>query len=529
MIATSDLFTSVANGTIRPLALNAKISFTKERDADVAWFTLDSSTLDGTDILGTDSADAIQLWDAYKWDDVTEDIIGMNWSRSVEFPYNVQSALCEVQLNNIAQKYTYGNNESPYKSNILPKRPMRTYAGFMKAGVAEVVPVFIGLTQKMPRYSGLNDSQATFSAQDFLSEIAQTQLNQTVMLRNVRTDEAIATILDAYGMDSSMYDLAQGINVIPFLVFEKGLNAGNILQKLVQAENGALWLDEKGIIRFEPRTADVGKTPVWTFNESNIISISPSRTDGIVNRVKIKSDIREVQAKQPIFSMLNEDGYTKSADDDSYRIPANGRLVVWLSMEDPIWSATLTPVLNGDADDSSFQALNLAGTAVTSGITASGTLFSDSIKMIFTNSTNEPVSISFLEVWGEPAKVVDTISYDAYDEDSVEQFGEMVLDVTDNDYFGSYANADSYAENVLSRRAGYSPTIELEVKGNPALQLGDVVKITHKYTGEFKIIGIKSSITNNAGFTSKLTVERFKVMSAFTLDKSILNGTDVLM
>lgn len=529
MISTTDEFASVANGTIRPLALNAKISFTKNRDDDISWFILDQSILDGADILATDSSDTIQLWDAYEWDDVSKDVIGMNWSRSVAFPYNVQSALCELQLNNISQKYTYGNTSSPYSGYILPKRPMRTYAGFKKVGVAEVVPVFVGLTQKMPKYSGLNDSQATFSAQDFLSEIAETQLNETVMLRNVRTDEAIATILDAYGMDSSMYDLARGINVIPFLVFEKGLNAGNILSKLVQAENGALWLDEKGIIRFEPRTADVGKNPVMTFDKNNIITLSPSRTDGIVNRVKIKSDIREVQANQPIFSMINEDGYTKPSDEDSYRIQASGNLTVWLSMDDPIWTASLNPTLNGASNDSAFTAVDLSGNAITSGITASGTLFSDSIKLDFTNGTAKPVSITFLEIWGEPAKVVDTIEYNAYDEDSVEQFGEMILDISDNNCFGSYQNADSYAMDILKRRAGYSPTMTMTVKGNPALQLGDVVHIDYKYEGDYKVVGIKSAITNSAGFTTALTVEHFTLMTAFKLDVSILDGTDVLM
>lgn len=529
MINTTNEFASVANGTIRPIALNAKISFTKQRDDDIAWFVLDQSQLDGADILATDSDDVIQLWDAYEWDDVSEDVIGMSWSRSVAFPYNVQSALCELQLNNIAQKYTYGNTASPYSGYILPKRPMRTYAGFKKIGVAEVVPVFVGLTQKMPKYSGLNDSTATFSAQDFLSEIAETQLNETVMMRDVRTDEAIATILDTYGMDSTMYDLARGINVIPFLVFEKGLNAGNILSKLVQAENGALWLDEKGIIRFEPRTADVGKVPVMTFDESNIVSMNPSRTDGIVNRVKIKSDIRQVQSSQPIFSMLNEDGYTQLADDDSYRVPTNGNLEVWLELDDPIWSATTNPVLDGAENDSNFRAVDLLGNPVSGGVSAVGTLFSDSMKVVFTNSTGAPVSISFLEIWGEPAKVVDTIQYNAYDEDSVEQFGEMILDIQDNNCFGSYANADSYAEDVLKRRAGYSPTMTVVVKGNPALQLGDVIHIGYKYEGDYKVVGIKSAITNSAGFTTQLTVEHFTLMTAFVLDVSILDGTDVLM
>ena len=65
MISTTNVFNAVADGTIRPLALNAKISFTKQRSLSVDWFVLDQSELDGSDILATDPDDSIQLWDRH--------------------------------------------------------------------------------------------------------------------------------------------------------------------------------------------------------------------------------------------------------------------------------------------------------------------------------------------------------------------------------------------------------------------------------------------------------------------------------
>lgn len=528
MISTSDSFQAVANATIRPLTANVKISFTKERAEDMNWFVLDQSQLDGVDILATEGDESIQLWDAYEWGDYTKDLIKMSWSRSVEFPYNVQSAFCDVILNNTHGEYTLDNEDSPLAGFILPKRPIRTYAGFKKGGRSEAVPVFIGLSQGLPKYSERNDDVATIKAMDFLSEIADMQLQSTLMLRDVRTDEAIAAILDQYGMDSSMYDLSRGLNTIPFVVFESGYNAGNILQKLVQAENGKLWLDEKGIIRFAPRVADIGKTPVATFDDQNIVDITPSQTSGIVNRVKIKSDIRAVQDYQPIFTASNENGYENAPDEDQYRVGANSSSVVWLSFEDPIWSANVQPTLNGAPDDSSFTAVDLSGRAVQSGISITGVQFAESVKLTITNTNSYAVSLTFIEIWGEPAKVVDTIKYDAYDEESVEKFGEMVLDINDNDYFGSYANADAYAMDVLKRRAGFSPTITLKVKGNPALQLGDIITINHKYQGDYKIVGIKSVLSNSDGLASELTAEKTEVVFPFILDESKLDGDRVL-
>ena len=494
----------------------------------MGWFVLDQSELDGGDILATEPDDVIQLWDAYDWGKYSNDVIKMDWSRSVQFPYNVQSATCDVTFNNAHQKFTYENSASPLYGQILPERPMRTYAGFTSGNMTETVPVFVGLTQGMPKYSGQDNSTATFTAMDFLSEIAKTQLGQTIMMRDARTDEVIATILDTYGLDSVMYSLDKGLNTIPFVVFESGSNAGNILSKLVQAENGSLWLDEKGIIRFSPRVADLGKLPVAQFDETNIIEIAPSRTDGIVNRVKITSDIRQVQDSQPVFAVSNENGYQGSASDDEYRISANGNADVWISFENPIWQANGTPVLNGASTDSNFTAVDLSGATVSSGLTVSSSLFSNSMKLTFTNANNFPVSITYLEIWGQPAKIVDSIKYDAYDEDSVDKFGEMILEITDNNYFGSFQNADEYAEDILRRRKDYSPTMTMKVKGNPALQLGDIIQVNHKYEGTYKIIGIKSSISNSGGFQVELTVEKFEILMPFILDESQLDGTDVL-
>ena len=527
MISTSDEFHELANGSVRPLNWGCNISFTKNRNTDTAWFTLNQSQLDGGDILSMNSEQPIQLWDYYDYENYADRLMDMTVNRSVEFPYNVQSAILDFTLDNHDGYFTYDadtTNDSPITPYILPKRPIRTYLGFKGVGQ---VPVFVGLTQELPSYSGVNDTTMKWTAMDFLSEIGNQSLGESVMLRDARTDEAIAVILNSFGLDSSMYSLDAGMNTIPFVFFEKGKNAGNALKELVEAENGKLWLDETGIIRFSPRTSDIGKTPVATFTSANIIEFTPSRTDGIYNRVKINSNIRVVQDKQPIFSADNENGYQSSASDDSYRISSYGNKQIWLSFDDPIWTATTEPVLAGDESDSFFTAVDLSGNEITTGITATGTLFSDTMLLTFTNANGFPVSINFLQIWGEPAKVVDEIKYDAYDEDSVEKFGNMTLEITDNNFFGSYQNVDSFATDVLSKRAEYSPTLKLKVKGDPSLQLGDIITVDYKFNGDYKIVGINQSL-NQSGLITELTVEKFETLSPFILDVSVLDGSDVL-
>ena len=104
---------------------------------------------------------------------------------------------------------------------------------------------------------------------------------------------------------------------------------------------------------------------------------------------------------------------------------------------------------------------------------------------------------------------MDTIDYDAYDTDSIEKFGEQILDVRDNNYFTSYESVDSFAEDVLAKRSGYSPILKAKVKGNPALQLSDIIRLSGTdYDGRWTVVGIKSAITKESGFSCDLTLER---------------------
>jgi hypothetical protein len=526
MQVVSDRFHDLARGQIRPHDWGVNISFTKERNDEVGWFVWDQSVWDGGDLWATEDDNPTQVWDAYKWENYRDRLIEMSFERSVEFPYNVQSTIADFSLNNYDRYFTFTesvSDVSPISQYILPKRPVRLYLGFK---TAEKVPVFVGVTQGIPTYSGRDDEVANFTAMDFLSEIGNQELKETVMMRDVTTDLVIAAILQQYGMTPDMYSLSAGQNKIPFVLFNKGKNAGNALKELVQAENGALWLDEQGIIRFATRSGVLGKSPVMSFDEDNIISIKPSHVDGIINRVKITSDIRVVQDLQPIFSAENEDGYSKPAADDSWRIPANGKMTQWLSLEDPAFSADAL-VFNGPATDSWFTAKDMSGQAVTDNVSATFQLFQDSIKVTFTNTNSSPVSVNYVEVWGEPAKVVDTINYDAYDDESVDKYGNQTLEITDNNFFGSYRNADLFATDVLTKMSEYSPLIELTIKGDPSLQLYDMVQLGHKYPGDYLIYAISQKLTVNNGLETTIKIKRQQVFTGFVWDISVWDGGDV--
>lgn len=525
MQVTTDRFHQLARGEVVPLDWKASMSFTKKRRTDLQWFTLNQSRLNGADLLATQDNNPTQVWDAYEYADITDRVIDMGFERSVEFPYNVQSSVADITLNNYDGYLSYSNDNnapSPVAKYMLPRRPLRLYMGFKSE---DKLPVFVGMTQSMPSYSD-DTLQVRWTAMDFLSEIAEAELRSAIKLRDVTTDKVIAVILQQYGMTPDQYKLAIGQNKIPFVIFNKGEKAGDALRKLVQAENGALWLDEQGIVRFTTRSGVVGKQPVMILNDSNIISIKPSRAGGIINHVKIKSEVRAVQKLQPIFSNENENGWKNSADEDKWRVPAKGRLEVWLSLSDPAWRAD-NLIFNGVKTSSWFTARNLSGIPVPINVTATGELFQDSYKVTFINTNTGALSIDAIELWGEPAKVVDTIDYEAYDSDSREKYGDMLLNISDNNFFGSYRNCDLLATDILSKQSEYSPNIEVNLKGDPSLQLGDIVEVDYKYPGTYLITAISMKMSSGLLETT-IKARRQKIYSPFILDKSKLDSTDVL-
>lgn len=528
MNTVTDRFHQLANGAVRPLDWELGVSWTKERNADTAWFTLDQSALNGPDLLAEDTENPIQLWDAYEYQMMRDRVMEMSLERSVEFPNNIQSAILDATLNNYDGYISVDNPNTPLDGNIVPARPIRAYLGFNSGGVT---PVFVGLTQGLPTYSGRNNTTAQLTAMDFLSSIGDMSLRNMIMMRDVRTDQVIAVILEQFGLAPHMFSLQKGINTIPFVFFDSDKNAGNALKELIQAENGAMWIDEQGIIRFAPRSSLIGQDSVMLYNPDNIVSITPSQTSGIANQVYIESDIREVKAYQQIFSADNENGFDSAADDDQYRLKSNTTTTIWLNFEDPIWSGNANPTLNGSNNDSSFTVVNLSGDKVNSGVTCKGTFFAKSLKLEFTNTNAFAVSINYLQIWGEPAKVIGespTIKYTAKDEESIEKYGLHELSITDNNCFGSLQNADSFATSVLEKYSGFSPTLELEVKGDPSLQLQDIVTLEDtKYDGTWLIKGISHSLTDSK-LTTKITVIRYNVAQPFVLNRSILDGPDVL-
>lgn len=515
MQAVSAQFNQLADGDMRPISWGADISFDKEYNTDTSWFTLDESVLNGSDILGASDDIAFLPWNYFEYQDYTERLIYMSIERSLEFPYSVVSAIADFQLNNYDRYFT-PNSSSPISNFILPKRPVRLLQGF----ASTVLPQFVGLTEGMPQISR-TEGTATFTAMDFLTWIYDMPIRDTIAMQNARTDEVLANIFEQFGLAPEQYDLARARNVIPFLFFEREQQtAGDIIRPLMQAEMGMLWLDEQGIIRFRPRLEQPDE-PVYFFDHDNIISLETSEDDEIINHIIVNTDVREVQEYQIVHSKT-------SSDNTLHVIPAGGTYTLPAQLSDPCLTIE-DPAPGENAGVSWFTAALPNGTVVGGVSVVSTELKTNTFDIVFSNSNSFSVNISQLSLWGRPARQIskEPTVYEAYDDISVEKYEEKILTINNN-FIQSTSQADSLADTILDEYSEYADIITIEVKGNPAIQLSDIVEVDYEEsTGEYRIISIINKI-QDAKFTQILKCRKYTPRHWFTLDQSVLGGTDVL-
>lgn len=516
MQTTSNQFNQRADADIRPISWGASISFKKDFDDDVTFFTLDQSELDGIDLLAPSDDNPIQAWDYYEYKDFTERLIDQSIERSLEFPYSVVSSIADFSLNNYDKYFTPGGS-SPIASYVLPKRPVRLFQGFGN----EKLQQFVGLTNGMPEINR-ETGVASFTAMDFLTWIYDMPIRNTIAMANVRTDQVLANIFTQFGLAPAQYDLAKARNVIPFLFFERNqTTAGDVIRKLMEAEGGSLWLDEGGVIRFRPRLEQPA-SPVYSFDEDRIISIETEGDDTIINHVIINADVREVQEYQTVYSKTESDTALNV-------VPAGGAYTFEANLTDPCLTIE-QPTLGENSSVSWFTAALPDGTNVPSNVTVTSVeLKTNSYAITFSNTNSFDVNIDEMSLWGQPGKQisVEPTVYDAYDDVSVEKYEEKVLTINNN-FIQSVDQAESLALTILDEYSEYSSILNLEVKGNPAIQLGDIVEVNYEeFSGEYRIIGIKNK-TVASQFIQQVRLRAYNPRQWFTLDQSELNSTDVL-
>ena len=251
-------------------------------------FTLDSSVLDGTDVLNG-STDFV---------DVTEYVtnININRGRSTQIE-NFPSSSCTVVADDRAAARYFDplNTASEWYSGgtvgIAPRRQFQVYGG-----TAGTTSMFSGFVYDLNiDYAEPNLSTATIVATDALGQLGQTVLtafNPSSQLTSAR----VSAILDRpeVSFSTALRNIETGIATCGTVAYDDATNVLQALQDVATAEGGRLFVDRSGSVQFDARIAVSFGTAVATFGGTAGLPIqSLSNVYGaetVVNRVAVQID-----------------------------------------------------------------------------------------------------------------------------------------------------------------------------------------------------------------------------------------------
>lgn len=516
MQTVSTRFNSLAQGHVRPLSYQLRASFDKTFDDDIDFFVLDESLLDGTDVLANNDNNIIALWDKYSYADYTDRVISLEVTREVVEPYSIVQTIADVTLKN-EDNYFTPNSGSPIDSFILPRRPFRILMGFG----GEVVPVFVGLSEKMPEIDKSNGT-ASFHLIDFLTVIFGKSVIEATMLLDKTTSEILDILFQQVGLLPDQYVLDTSFNRIPFFFVQKDDNLGEIIKGLMEAEQGRLYLDELGIIRFLNRQ-NYNNTTVASYDKSNTIDYSVSDEDDIINYAKIKMDVLAVQDDQTVWQQS-----------EPVQIGVGETVEIWANLTDPV-----TSVLEPDYSPESVEASYFTSTRDLEGTIPYTDIdlidiesFGTAVKFTFENTGSFIGYVFAIDLWGSPIKVVDQLLVEDKDETSIENFEEQVYEL-ETKYIQTKNDAINKAAIIVNDYKDYGSIVDLDIKGNPAYQIEDALDLDlDGYTGAH-IITKKIDIISDNKYTQRVRAKQKEVQQYFILSsdseaKSLLDGTDIL-
>ena len=251
-------------------------------------FTLDSSVLDGTDVLDG-STDFV---------DITEYVtnININRGRATQLDSFPSSNCTIVADDRAAERYFDPlNTASEWYSGgtvgIAPRRAFQVYGG-----TAGTTAMFSGFVYDLNiDYAEPNLSTATIVATDALGQLGQTVLtafNPSSQLTSAR----VSAILDRpeVSFSTALRNIETGLATCGTVAYEDATNVLTALQDVATAEGGRLFVDRSGAVQFDARIATSFGTAVASFGgTAGLPILSLSNVYGaetVVNRVAVQID-----------------------------------------------------------------------------------------------------------------------------------------------------------------------------------------------------------------------------------------------
>lgn len=512
--SVSSAFTAEETDLVRRLAHNLQVSWKKESTLTGRTFTIGVSTIGGSDIIGINPG-AVGSPGMFRYFDESDYVMELAWERHLNIPLGgLNVAAAEALLDNTSGRFLpdYMGGRSELYTAILPRRPMIINSGFEVNGIDDMVPQFAGVSSGIPVIEE-GRRQVRLTGFDYLNFFSRRFVDQTIMFTGQSTDQILERLFQNQGMSTAQYVLDEGLNTIPFGYFDKGDKMSDIIHELVEAENGHIFQDEMGIIRFWNRQH--WTLPPYTnvqriIATSQVIDTQAPRDDHLINVVEVKSRRYAKQASEQLFKLASP-----------LAIPASGDVDIFVNFDNPVI----------ELDSVTFYVANTLEDESGSDITASVRVksvdkFTNAAKIVFTNVGASAGFITQLSLYGRSAKPISDIYVRSKDDSSVTAYEEHPITV-ENRFIQDSTWAESLSQLLLNQYSDPERLQQITILGIPELQFGDLIS----WRGlTWRVYGIRAKLSPADGFVQELVITQAEssTISFFTIGVSTIGGADII-
>lgn len=524
MQAVDQSFKDAAAAAQRHLSWGLLIAFDKTVDENVDFFTIGTSEIAGPDMI-KGAGDDVTFFDKYIYGEYSDFLIDFSIDRKIGmYPWGTFKAMAHARLDNTSKKFLPGF-DNDIGDKIKPARPMKLALGFD----GDTIQKFTGFTHRPTNsfVSRVTDIRA-YDAFDFIDEFT----SELGPFEDAYADDIMEAILFEMGFSADQFVLEQSLQRPIGFLNPRGKLAGQIFRDLCEAEQGLMFVDEHGIIRFWNRQhIATNQEVMFELDYSNMEDGIESTTQ-IVNDVIVRATPREVQAKQKLWELSSAE-----------KISGNSTKEIFIDFSDEDGAL---PVLEHDSPE---HALDGASTSVYttnenddgSGLNRAGDinlineeLFGETLMLEFENTSSSPVYITTMDIFGVPAKVRTTIEERYRDQDSIDTYGRNPENngatiTIENNYIQDPSTAVSAGYILVNDYAEPGAALRVPHFGKPHLQIGDYGEVTIKDTGEVKLMvvtGIVDTLDQTGGYSQELHLEERQLVTYFTIAESEIGGDD---
>ncbi len=361
-------------------------------------------------------------------------------------PGSIETAEAKIELFNKDRRFDEANVNSPYRAYLKPHKKVTLYIAEKQD--TSVITQTLGTFWITEWKSPLQDLATTVKAQNLARVFEGVYYYQDTIETNKTVQELVTDVLLSTNLvTSSQIDIDSAVanEVIPLVAIGK-MNVREILQKLAQAFGCVVLIDKDNKIHFKHLNTITAQSSVSYTSSTNTYKADILAQRDLYSIVRVQTSSIVLGDSEKLF----EKTLSGTVGTNTYKID-------WEGAADP---STVTVTISNGPADLTYSVVETRPYGCVVEVTSNKTSFTFDI--LVQGQRYETKGGSIAEV---------------QDATLVKDIGEVVLEIKNNPFLQTEAQAQSLANLLLSLYTIPRHTIQFEWVGDVTLDVGDVIDL----------------------------------------------------